>query len=83
MKANPSVDALASPTGFEPVLSRPNGGMSWYLEQAKGYTRQLNPRNKHWRPQPDLNRCCRRERPVSWTWLDDGDADFAHLLQHL
>ena len=26
-----------------------------------------------WRPQPDLNRCCRRERPVSWTWLDDGD----------
>lgn len=20
-----------------------------------------------WRPQPDLNRCCRRERPVSWT----------------
>ena len=26
-----------------------------------------------WRPQADLNRCCRRERPVSWTWLDDGD----------
>ena len=26
-----------------------------------------------WRPQPDLNRCCRRERPMSWTWLDDGD----------
>ncbi len=26
-----------------------------------------------WRPQPDLNRCCRRERPVSWTRLDDGD----------
>ena len=21
----------------------------------------------YWRPQPDLNRCCRRERPVSWT----------------
>ena len=30
--------------------------------------------NSSWRPQPDLNRCCRRERPVSWTWLDDGDA---------
>ena len=29
MKANPSEDALASPTGFEPVLSRPDGGMSW------------------------------------------------------
>jgi hypothetical protein len=28
----------------------------------------------HWRPQPDSNRCCRRERPVSWTGLDDGDA---------
>jgi prevent-host-death family protein len=21
------------------------------------------------RPQPDLNRCCRRERPMSWTWV--------------
>ncbi len=30
--------------------------------------------NKSWRPQPDLNRCCRRERPVSWTRLDDGDS---------
>ena len=28
-----------------------------------------------WRPQPDLNRCCRRERPVSWTGLDDGDEE--------
>jgi Nucleotidyl transferase AbiEii toxin, Type IV TA system len=27
-----------------------------------------------WRPQRDLNSCCRRERPVSWTGLDDGDA---------
>ena len=32
-----------------------------------------------WRPQPDLNRCCRRERPVSWTWLDDGDAKINFL----
>ena len=33
---------------------------------------ELTPRN-HWCPQPDLNRCCRRERPVSLARLDDGD----------
>ena len=26
-----------------------------------------------WRPQGDLNPCRRRERPVSWARLDDGD----------
>lgn len=28
---------------------------------------------KMWRPQGDLNPCRRRERPVSWARLDDGD----------
>ena len=26
-----------------------------------------------WRPRRDLNPCYRRERPVSWAGLDDGD----------
>ncbi len=37
-------------------------------------TEMVQPLDIIWRPQPDLNRCCRRERPVSWTRLDDGDA---------
>ena len=38
-----------------------------------GATDMVQPLVFIWRPQPDLNRCCRRERPVSWTRLDDGD----------
>jgi hypothetical protein len=29
--------------------------------------------NQEWRPLPDLNRCRRRERAVSWARLDEGD----------
>ncbi|MGD8756716.1 MAG: hypothetical protein PVF98_13675, partial [Desulfobacterales bacterium] len=32
----------------------------------------------------DLNPCCRRERPVSWTRLDDGDAiETEHPIFHI
>ena len=30
-------------------------------------------RTMYWRPLPDLNRCRRRERAVSWARLDEGD----------
>ena len=30
-----------------------------------------------WRPLPDLNRCRRRERAVSWAGLDEGDVGIA------
>ena len=38
----------------------------------KGQPKLANP-CIFWRPQRDLNPCCRRERPVSWARLDDGD----------
>jgi hypothetical protein len=36
--------------------------------------------NFNWRPQRDLNPCCRRERPVSWARLDDGDLGWWAVL---
>jgi hypothetical protein len=30
-----------------------------------------------WRPRRDSNPCYRRERAMSWTGLDDGDATFS------
>ena len=54
-----------------------NGGV---LKIHKSHTRESKKGAKleclapvMWRPQRDLNSCRRRERPVSWTWLDDGD----------
>ena len=33
-----------------------------------------------WRPLPDLNRCRRRERAVSWAGLDEGDGRTCHTV---
>jgi hypothetical protein len=50
-------------------------GYTGYEDEKRNrdYTKSSKPLILLWRPQPDLNRCYRRERPVSWTWLDDGD----------
>ncbi len=40
----------------------------------KGLAKTANPLILFWRPQRDLNPRYWRERPVSWTRLDDGDA---------
>jgi hypothetical protein len=68
-----------------PVSSHPGGGPFDGLRtrcpesKKKDQSASTDPWMKaNWRPQPDLNRCRRRERPVSWTWLDDGDAVVAN-----
>jgi hypothetical protein len=55
--------------------NRLRNGMSWTRLKKKELTHTSRlPQKKRWRPQGDLNPCRRRERPVSWTRLDDGDA---------
>ncbi len=46
------------------------------LEAARDPAAQgrFSPMEGKWRPRRDLNPCRRRERPVSWARLDDGDA---------
>ncbi len=44
------------------------------IQIKKGYRKLCNLLIFKWRPQGDSNPCRRRERPVSWTGLDDGDA---------
>ena len=54
----------------------------WEGETKKGISCiLLTPLVYKWRPRRDLNSCRRRERPVSWTWLDDGDENsFADVV---
>ena len=63
---------------LEKLLSNPVlDGLSISFDWKKpfGVIAQMT-RNGKWRPQGDLNPCYRRERAMSWTRLDDGDAIF-------
>jgi hypothetical protein len=45
------------------------------VQPIRARTRKATGNNSvDWRPRRDLNPCYRRERPVSWAELDDGDA---------
>ncbi len=48
-------------------------------KQKKATSPQKSDLIEVWRPLPDLNRCRRRERAVSWAGLDEGDVKpFTH-----
>jgi integrase len=55
-----------------PMTKELRKSLRWWWEHRH---RELNIFLK-WRPQGDSNPCRRRERPVSWARLDDGDATF-------
>src|SRR5215510_16212481 len=47
----------------------------WCTKPGLPLKRTALPKKIFWRPRRDLNPCCRRERPMSWARLDDGDAN--------
>src|SRR4030095_6264824 len=57
--------------------SRKNSGSrKWSTNrQARPAATSIKTKQGFWRPRRDLNPCCRRERPMSWARLDDGDAN--------
>ena len=63
----------SSQMGMIPVII---GAKRMALQRVRSrFLDKKKPKEKRmWRPQGDLNPCRRRERPVSWTRLDDGDA---------
>ena len=73
---------FANASGKEPRDEgvRPQPGyfyVSWVTDEIVERGKPTGNRDvvdlKDWRPRRDLNPCRRRERPVSWARLDDGD----------
>ena len=58
-----------------------NSYFTHFMSSTNDTHRKLTGRMKikeNWRPQRDSNPRRRRERPVSWARLDDGDKQFSH-----
>jgi Phage integrase family len=52
--------------------------VGWNAETTPGDRIFSRVTDFEWRPVRDLNPCCRRERAMSWTGLDERDAKFDH-----
>ena len=82
MTAGENVKKVRQETEMSLVTPERNYGV--YLDKAvQGEVQRNSPQTRKAlqnkslskRPRRDLNPCCRRERPMSWARLDDGDAN--------